>query len=165
MLKPFFQEKKVCLYFVSVLCIEKTRLFKSFLKEDKDVPILYFQSVSWLMTTWWCKESGFQQPWYWPCSGIIQWNCGNPVIGIVKRMTQCWRMWVYMQLYFHAVRLFWIWWANWPLGGRLHAFCCMISVWYLNSSLLSCCHMYNGHFDPLCSGMFWGNLNIYLHNM
>ena len=26
------------------------------------------QSMPWLLMTWWCKEPGHQQPWYWPIS-------------------------------------------------------------------------------------------------
>ena len=37
--------------------------------------VFHVKSTSYLMMIWWCKESGHQQPWYWPTSS---WNIHEP---------------------------------------------------------------------------------------
>ena len=38
------------------------------LSQGRQGPILPTQSLPLLLMTWWCKEPGHQQPWYWPGS-------------------------------------------------------------------------------------------------
>ena len=62
---------KLAIYFIfyHFLILRWSRNMKSFLVEDKDL----FVSMSWLLMTWWCKEPGHQQPWYWSRSLWMFW--------------------------------------------------------------------------------------------
>ena len=53
------------LHFMSLLHIDMTQVLK-ILPQVRPVPTYSTQSISLLLMSWWRKEPGHQQPWYWP---------------------------------------------------------------------------------------------------
>ena len=64
------------LRYVNIFCPFSTfkhhTLLKFIPKERKYIHNC-IQSISCLLMTWWCKEPGHQQPWYWRCYLRILW--------------------------------------------------------------------------------------------
>ena len=51
--------------FLSFLYPDMTQVVE-FFPHVRQEPTYFTYSVSWLLMTWWWKEPGHQQPWYWP---------------------------------------------------------------------------------------------------
>ena len=53
------------LHFMSLLHIDMTQVLK-ILPQVRPEPTYSTWSISWLLMSWWRKEPGHQQQWYWP---------------------------------------------------------------------------------------------------
>ena len=56
---------KIYLHFVSYLHIDTMQIIE-ILPQIRQEPTYSTLSISWLLISWWRKEPGHQQPWYWP---------------------------------------------------------------------------------------------------
>ena len=63
--KFFRRNKNIYLHFMSFLHIDMTQVVE-ILPQVRQGPTYSTESVSWVLMSWWRKEPGHQQPWYWP---------------------------------------------------------------------------------------------------
>ena len=74
-----FGNIKMYLYFLSFLNNEMVQVVK-FLCCGRQGHVYLGWSIPWLLMSWWRKEPGHQQSWYWPISPMAELTWNIPVL-------------------------------------------------------------------------------------